>query len=93
MVISLRRLTQILLPNRTDDVWKDWKNKMMAAAQQCASKGVDMGVYQKRLDELFRSEMDWKEILRQFLTPMFDSTRKWLPLIDAMYTRKCTCHL
>ena len=66
-------------PNRTDDVWKDWKNKMMAAAQQCASKGVDMGVYQKRLDDLFRSEMDWKEILRQFLTPMFDSTRKWLP--------------
>ena len=36
-------------PNRTDDVWKDWKNKMMAAAQQCASKGVDMGVYQKDL--------------------------------------------
>ena len=23
--------------------------------------------------------MHWKEILRQYLTPMFDSTRKWLP--------------
>ncbi len=66
-------------PNRTDDVWKEWKNKIMAAAQQCAGNGVDMGAYQRSLDELFKSEIDWKEILRQFLTPMFNSTRKWLP--------------
>ena len=66
-------------PNRTDDVWKEWKNKMMSAAQQCAAKGVDMGSYQRRLDDLFDSRIHWKEILRQYLTPMFDSTRKWLP--------------
>lgn len=66
-------------PNRSDDVWKEWRNKMMAAAQQCEGRGVDMGVYKTRLDELFSSEMHWKEILRQYLTPMFDSTRKWLP--------------
>lgn len=66
-------------PHRTDDVWKDWKNKMMAAAQQCQGRGVDMGAYKSRLDELFASKMHWKEILRQYLTPMFDSTRKWLP--------------
>ena len=66
-------------PNRTDDVWKDWKNKMMSAAQQCQGRGVDLGTYKSRLDELFSSKMHWKEILRQYLTPMFDSTRKWLP--------------
>lgn len=66
-------------PNRTDDVWRDWKNKMMAAAQQCQQRGVDMGAYKDKLEDLFASEMDWKEILRQYLTPMFDSTRKWLP--------------
>jgi len=52
---------------------------MMAAAQQCKDKGTDMGVYQSHIDDLFNSKMPWKEILRQFLTPMFDSTRKWLP--------------
>ena len=66
-------------PRRNDDVWKDWKNKMMAAAQQCQNKGTDMGVYQSHIDDLFKSKMPWREILRQFLTPMFDSTRKWLP--------------
>ena len=66
-------------PRRSDDVWKEWKSKMMAAAQQCKDRGVDMGNYQSHLDDLFSSKMNWKEILRQFLTPMFDSTRKWLP--------------
>ena len=66
-------------PRRSDDVWKDWKNKMMAAAQQCKDRGHDMGNYKAHLDDLFSSKLHWKEILRQFLTPMFDSTRKWLP--------------
>ena len=66
-------------PKRSDDVWKEWKNKMMAAAQQCQDRGTDMGNYQSHLDDLFASKLHWKEILRQFLTPMFDSTRKWLP--------------
>ena len=52
---------------------------MMAAAQQCQDRGTDMGNYQSHLDDLFSSKLHWKEILRQFLTPMFDSTRKWLP--------------
>jgi predicted metal-dependent peptidase len=38
-----------------------------------------MGNYQGHLDDLFSSKMPWKEILRQFLTPMFNSTRRWLP--------------
>lgn len=66
-------------PKRSDDVWKDWKNKMMAAAQQCNNCGTDLSNYQKHLDDLFSSKMHWKEILRQFLTPMFNSTRRWLP--------------
>ena len=51
----------------------------MAAAQQCAERGTSLDVYKKRLDDLFKSEIPWIEILRQFLTPLFDSTRKWLP--------------
>jgi predicted metal-dependent peptidase len=66
-------------PRRTDDVWKEWKNKMMAAAQQCQDRGVEMGSYRDHLDDLFSSKLPWREILRQFLTPMFGSTRKWLP--------------
>ena len=66
-------------PRRSDDVWRDWKNKMMAAAQQCSNSGGDLSNYQKHLDDLFSSKMHWKEILRQFPTPMFNSTRKWLP--------------
>ena len=66
-------------PRRSDDVWKEWKAKMMAAAQQCQERGNDLGVYKRLLDEIFTSKLPWQEILRQFLTPMFDSTRKWLP--------------
>ncbi|MBT4066967.1 MAG: hypothetical protein HOE76_07110 [Euryarchaeota archaeon] len=66
-------------PRRSDDVWKEWKNKMMAAAQQCSNRGIDLGNYKTHLDGLFESKMHWKEILRQFLTPMFNSVRKWLP--------------
>jgi predicted metal-dependent peptidase len=50
-----------------------------SAAQQCNDRGTDMGNYQGHLDDLFSSKMPWKEILRQFLTPMFNSTRRWLP--------------
>ena len=66
-------------PRRSDDVWKEWKSKMMAAAQQCADRGTDMSHYSGHLDDLFSSRMHWKEVLRQFLTPMFNSTRRWLP--------------
>ncbi|MGY8755147.1 MAG: vWA domain-containing protein [Candidatus Poseidoniales archaeon] len=66
-------------PQRSDDVWKDWKNKMMAAAQQCQDRGVDMGAYSGRLEDLFDSKIHWRELLRQYLTPLFGSTRKWLP--------------
>ena len=76
-------------PKRTDDVWKEWKNKMMAAAQQCRDRGHDMGNYQSHLDDLFSSKLPWREILRQFLTPMFDSTRKWLPPNRRHVYKKC----
>ena len=66
-------------PRRDDDVWKEWNAKMMAAAQQCKDRGCDLGSYERQLDDLFNSKIEWREILRQFLTPMFDSTRKWLP--------------
>ena len=66
-------------PVRSDEVWKEWKNKMAAAAQQCQERGNDLGIYKSKLDDLFESKIPWREILRQFLTPMFDNTRKWLP--------------
>ncbi len=67
-------------PNRTDDVWKEWKKKkMMAAAQQCQEMGKDLGVYKQYLDELFKSKIPWYQILLNYLTPLFDKTRKWLP--------------
>jgi predicted metal-dependent peptidase len=66
-------------PKRSDDVWKDWRAKMMAAAQQCESRGHEMGNYGALLEELSASKMPWKEILRQFLTPMFGGARQWLP--------------
>ena len=66
-------------PIRSDDVWKEWKAKMIAAAQQCQERGKDLGNYKRVLDEILQSKLPWKEILRQFLTPLFDSTRKWLP--------------
>ena len=66
-------------PARSDDVWKEWKTKMMAAAQQCKERGENLDKYGRLLDDLFSSKLPWQEILRQYLTPMFDSTRKWLP--------------
>ena len=66
-------------PRRDDDVWKEWNTKMMAAAQQCKNKGIDLGTYERHLHELFDSRIHWKEILRQYLTRMFCNTRKWLP--------------
>ncbi len=66
-------------PRRTDDVWKDWKNKMMSAAQQCQDRGVEMGAYSGKLNDLFDSKIYWRELLRQYLTPLFGGTRKWLP--------------
>ena len=66
-------------PNRSDQVWKDWRAKMMAAAQQCQGRGHDMGNYEGMLDDLAFSRMPWKEMLRQFLTPIFGGARQWLP--------------
>jgi predicted metal-dependent peptidase len=66
-------------PLRSDDVWKDWRAKMMAAAQQCEARGHDMGNYGALLEELSASTIPWKEILRQFLTPIFGGARQWLP--------------
>ena len=66
-------------PRRSDDVWKEWKARIMAASQQCQERGVDVGMYSRALDRLFEAKVPWRELLRQYLTPMFGGTRKWLP--------------
>ena len=66
--------------------------QMMAAAQQCKDRGCDLGSYERQLDDLFNSKIEWREILRQFLTPMFDSTKNGYRLIEDMYTRRCIFH-
>ena len=73
------KVDQNFTPLRSDDVWKDWRAKMMAAAQQCEARGHDMGNYGSLLEELSASTIPWKEILRQFLTPIFGGARQWLP--------------
>ncbi|MDP6870456.1 MAG: VWA-like domain-containing protein [Candidatus Poseidoniaceae archaeon] len=66
-------------PTRSDKVWKEWRAKVMAAAQQCTHRGRDIGAFQTKINELYPSKIGWKEALRQFLTPMFGGSRKWLP--------------
>ncbi len=66
-------------PRRSDQIWKDWRAKMMAAAQQCSARGQDLGNYGAILGEILQSKLPWKEILRQFLTPIFGGARSWLP--------------
>ena len=66
-------------PRRSDQVWKDWRAKMMAAAQQCSTRGQNLDNYGKILGEILQSKLPWKEILRQFLTPIFGGARSWLP--------------
>ena len=66
-------------PQRSDEIWKEWRGKMLVAAQQCQARGNEIGNYESILGELSGGKMPWREILRQFITPIFGGARQWLP--------------
>ncbi|MEE2812136.1 MAG: VWA-like domain-containing protein [Candidatus Thermoplasmatota archaeon] len=67
------------LPRRSDDVWKEWRANLKSAAQRCGCRGVDMSGYSWAIEDLLEPRIHWKEVLRQFITPVLGSARQWLP--------------
>ena len=67
------------IPRRSDEVWKEWRANMKSAAQRCAGRGIDYGNYSWAIKEILEPRIHWKELLRQFITPVLGSTRQWLP--------------
>ncbi len=65
-------------PDRDDEVFREWKKKMSSAVQQASGRGHDIGKYGWAI-EILEPRVDWREILRQFVTPLFGGGRKWLP--------------
>ena len=67
------------IPRRSDDVWKEWRANLKAAAQRCSGRGIDFGSYSWAIKNLLEPRIHWKELLRQFITPVLGSARQWLP--------------
>ena len=67
------------IPRRSDDVWKEWRANMKSAAQRCSGRGIDYGGYSWAIREILEPRIHWKELLRQFVTPVLGSIRQWLP--------------
>ena len=67
------------IPRRSDDVWKEWRANMKSAAQRCAGRGIDFGGYSWAIQDILEPRIHWKELLRQFITPVLGSARQWLP--------------
>ena len=65
-------------PHRDDECFKEWKKKMASAVQQAAARGHEIGKYGWAVGVL-EPKIDWREALRQFVTPLFGGSRKWLP--------------
>jgi len=67
------------IPRRSDDVWKEWRANMKGAAQRCSGRGVDYSGYAWAVQDILEPKIHWKELLRQFITPIIGSARQWLP--------------
>ncbi len=65
-------------PHRDDECFRDLKKKMASAVQQAGARGHEIGKYGWAI-EVLEPKIDWREILRQFVTPLFGGSRKWLP--------------
>ena len=65
-------------PFRTDKPFKEWAKKMASAVQQARGRGTNLGKYGWAID-ILEPRVEWREILRQFTTPLFGGSRKWLP--------------
>ena len=73
------KVDSAFIPRRSDDVWKEWRANLKEAAQRCGGRGVDFGGYSWAIDDLLEPRIHWKELLRQFITPVLGSARQWLP--------------
>ena len=73
------KVDSAFIPRRSDDVWKEWRANLKEAAQRCSGRGVDFGGYSWAIDDLLEPRIHWKELLRQFITPVLGSARQWLP--------------
>ena len=65
-------------PHRTDEPFREWAKKMATAVQQAKGRGTKLGKYEWAID-ILEPRVEWREILRQFTTPLFGGSRKWLP--------------
>ena len=52
---------------------------MKSAAQRCSGRGIDFGGYSWAISDILEPRIHWKQLLRQFVTPVLGSTRQWLP--------------
>ena len=76
---TLVKVDSRFIPRRSDDVWKEWQENLKSACQRSGNAGIDMSGYGWAIDDLLEPRIHWKELLRQFITPMLGSTRQWLP--------------
>jgi len=73
------KVDSAFIPRRSDDVWKEWRANLKAAAQRCSARGIDFSGYSWAIQDLLEPRIHWKEVLRQFITPVLGSARQWLP--------------
>ncbi len=67
-------------PMRSDEAFREWRKKMAGTVQQMGGiQGSGMGGYAWAIDDIVSPKVDWREVLRQFLTPIFGGQRRWLP--------------
>ncbi|MCD4769992.1 MAG: VWA-like domain-containing protein, partial [Bacteroidales bacterium] len=59
---------------------REWRSWAVSAAQQIKRNQGTLPSYLKNIiKDLYKPELDWKQILQQFVSYYFGGTRQWLP--------------
>lgn len=67
-------------PRVSEDYADQMREAAIAAAQQCERQQGDLPAGIKSLlDKVTKPEMNWRELLSQFVTSCYNGSRKWLP--------------
>lgn len=67
-------------PRVSDDYADQMREAAIAAAQACERQQGDLPAGVKSLlDKVTKPEMNWRELLSQFVTSCYNGSRKWLP--------------
>ena len=67
-------------PLLSEAVRRRWPERLEAAAQQVLSRGGDLpGALARTLEAQRNPQLDWRELLRQFVTSTVGGQRRWLP--------------